>query len=135
MDKEQLVLDVDQVNKLKLALRRVGYTNADIKKMCDGDTLAKLLPVIRGSGEVVAVNHFLPEDWSVEKHRAGGQFDLDTDKLFFWLTDSQRDGFLVLRCLGWRGLGWSWSSYFRGHGFFSCYCPPEAVLCKPARNA
>lgn len=52
MDTE-LMLDVGQANEFKLAARRAGYTNADIKRICEGDVLAKLLPVVRGKSEVV----------------------------------------------------------------------------------
>lgn len=46
-------LDVGQANELKLAFRRNGWTNEDVKKMSEGDLLAKLLPVVRGRAEVV----------------------------------------------------------------------------------
>jgi hypothetical protein len=51
MDKE-LMLDVGQANELKLAFRRAGYTNAEIKKLCEGDLLAQLLPLVKGVAEV-----------------------------------------------------------------------------------
>ncbi len=50
MDTE-LMLDVGQANELKLAFRRSGYTNADIKKLCEGDILARLLSIVRGDNE------------------------------------------------------------------------------------
>lgn len=80
MDTE-LMLDVGQANEFKLAARRAGYTNTDIKRMCEGDALARILPVLRGTGEVQIVKHsidldadpFVPEGWSVEKggHKKG----------------------------------------------------------------
>ena len=50
MDTE-LMLDVGQANELKLAFRRSGYTNVDIKKLCEGNILARLLPLVRGESE------------------------------------------------------------------------------------
>ncbi|MEK9174963.1 MAG: hypothetical protein AAB795_00040 [Patescibacteria group bacterium] len=47
----ELMLDVGQANELKLAFRRAGYTNAEIKKMSEGELLADLLPLIRAYGK------------------------------------------------------------------------------------
>ena len=46
MDNE-LMLDVGQANELKLAARRAGATNADLKRLSEGDMFAQILPVIR----------------------------------------------------------------------------------------
>lgn len=99
MDTE-LMLDVCQANEFKLACRRAGYTNADIKRMCEGDTLTRLLPVLRGSGEVQIVKHlidldadpFVPEGWSVESHQKAGTFEWDPTKVRFHLDERQKDG-------------------------------------------
>ncbi len=101
---EELMLDVGQANEFKLACRRACYTNADIKKMCEGNTLAKLLPAIRGLGEVVVTRHIIDcdadpcipdgfdyRDWSVKEHRKGGQLEWDVDKVALWLSDDQKD--------------------------------------------
>ncbi|MCC6639040.1 hypothetical protein IT409_00605 [Candidatus Falkowbacteria bacterium] len=50
---EPLMLDVSQAHEFKLACRRAGLTNADIKRMCEGDALKRLISVIRGESEVV----------------------------------------------------------------------------------
>ena len=52
MDTE-LMLDVGQANEIKLAARRAGATNADLKKLSEGDVFAKILRVLRGRAEVV----------------------------------------------------------------------------------
>ncbi|MFH0912563.1 MAG: hypothetical protein V1807_02825 [Patescibacteria group bacterium] len=96
----ELMLDVGQANELKLAFRRAGYTNAEIKKLCEGDILATLLPVIKGNAEVVTSKHiidcdadpFLPTGWKVEQHNKGGQFALDTSKIHFYLSKGQKNG-------------------------------------------
>ena len=43
-----LKLDVDQAGELKAAFRRGKWTNAEIKSLCEGDTLTKVRSVIRG---------------------------------------------------------------------------------------
>lgn len=52
MDTE-LMLDVGQANEIKMAARRAGATNADLKKLSTGEMFAKILPVIRGLAQVV----------------------------------------------------------------------------------
>ncbi len=49
----EIGLDVGQANELKMGFRRANYTNEDVKKMCEGDFLAKILSVVRGRAEVV----------------------------------------------------------------------------------
>jgi hypothetical protein len=99
MDTE-LTLEVGQANEFKLALRRCGWTNADVKRLCEGDTLARLLPVVRGLAEVNQVTHvidcdadpFVPEGWKVEEHTKRGQLSWDPAKLAFYLSKHQADG-------------------------------------------
>lgn len=69
----ELMLDVGQANEIKLAARRGGYTNADLKRLSEGDVMARILPVIRGHAEIKMCEHlincdagpFIPNGWSV----------------------------------------------------------------------
>lgn len=54
----ELTLEVGQAVEIKLAARRAGATNADIKSLCKGDMFASILPVLRGRAKVV-VNSIL----------------------------------------------------------------------------
>lgn len=98
--KAELMLDVSQAHEFKLACRRAGYTNADIKRMCEGDNLVRLLPAVRGLTEVVIKKHlidldadpFVPDGWQVEKHRPGGQFEWDPAKVELYLSSEQQPG-------------------------------------------
>jgi len=104
MDTE-LMLDVGQANEFKLACRRAGYTNADIKKMCEGSVLAQVLPVVRGNGEVTVVRHlidcdadpFTRDGWRVEEHKKHGrEFDWDEGKkINLYLSQNQQDGKVI----------------------------------------
>jgi hypothetical protein len=58
-----LMLDVSQAAELKLAFRRNGWNNAQIKTLSEGDILAKVLQVITGQAEI----KLIPE--SVRKWR------------------------------------------------------------------
>ena len=97
----ELMLDVGQANELKLAARRCGYTNADLKLLSEGDTMARILPVLRGQAEVTIVNHVIDLDapplipydgWSVEEHKPGGQFKWDPTKINLYLSPNQQGG-------------------------------------------
>ncbi len=98
MDNE-LMLDVGQANEFKLACRRAGYTNGDIKRMCEGDILERILPVVRGQAEMTQVTHTIDldadplipyEGWKVEEHRKGGQFTWDPEVVKLYLFPNQR---------------------------------------------
>lgn len=103
MDTE-LGLDVGQANEIKLAARRAGATNADLKRLSEGDTFARILPVIRGLGEVVVTKHivdldadpFLPSGWEVVEHIKGGQFEFDPSKVALYLDKEQQDGAVIV---------------------------------------
>lgn len=96
----ELMLDVGQANELKLAFRRAGWTSADIKKLCEGDLAAKLLPAIKGSAQIVTVKHvidcdanpYVPDGWKVESHKKGGQLEWDQDKIQLYLSEGQKLG-------------------------------------------
>lgn len=47
-----LMLDVSQAAELKLAFRRNGWNNAQIKTLSEGDILAQVLQVITGQAEI-----------------------------------------------------------------------------------
>lgn len=99
MDNTELMLDVGQANEIKLAARRAGATNADLKKLCEGNVFAKLLPAIRGLAEVVATkhiidcdaNHTISEGWKVEEHRNGGELEWDPTEVRLHLSPNQRN--------------------------------------------
>ncbi len=52
MKDSELMLDVGQANELKLAFRRCGWTNEEIKSLCVGQTLADVLRVIRFEAKI-----------------------------------------------------------------------------------
>jgi hypothetical protein len=97
----ELMLDVGQANELKLAARRNGWDNSDLKRLSEGDLLARLLPVVRGLGEVKIVKHMIDLDkdplipWegaTVEEHRKGGQFEWNPKKVQLFLSKNQLNG-------------------------------------------
>ncbi|KKR48386.1 MAG: hypothetical protein UT86_C0006G0024 [Candidatus Magasanikbacteria bacterium GW2011_GWC2_40_17] len=102
MDSE-LMLDVGQASEFKMALRRAGWTNADVKRLCEGNALGQLLPFIRGQAEVVVKKHIIDTDadplvpggWKVEEHRKGGQFVWDPAKVSLHLSFNQQNGNVI----------------------------------------
>lgn len=94
----ELMLDVGQANELKLAFRRNGWTNADVKNLCDGDKLAKILHVLRGHSWVgfdqdlidLDADPFVPGTWKVKKHQKGGQLVWSPEKVKLYLSSHQK---------------------------------------------
>ena len=93
-------LDVGQANELKLALRRAGYSNGEVKKLCEGTILAEFRDVLLGYAEVKTIAHvvnldadpFVPAGWKVEKHEKGGSFKWHPKDVQFYLSRQQRRG-------------------------------------------
>ena len=100
---EELTLDVGQANEIKLAARRGGWTNADLKRLSEGNMMARLLPVVRGKADIAYPKHlidcdvdpFVPDGWLVEKHIKGGQLSFDPTKVKLWLSKVQTKGGVI----------------------------------------
>ena len=94
----ELMLDVGQANELKLAFRRAEWTPTDIKRLCEGNLASKLLPVVRGLGDVTITKHVIdcdanphvPDGWKVESHRKHGSLEWDLTKIQLYLSPEQQ---------------------------------------------
>lgn len=51
----ELMLDVGQANELKMAFRRSGWTNSEIKELCERETLFQVRRVISGQAKIVPI--------------------------------------------------------------------------------
>ncbi len=106
----ELMLDVGQANELKLAFRKHGWTNIDIKKLCEGNILTHILPLVREFGETKTptveaqqpqhtincdTSPFTPEGWKVEYHKQDGQFVFDPTKVKLHLSPNQQNGKVI----------------------------------------
>ena len=102
----ELMLDVGQANELKLAFRRAGYTNAEIKKMSEGDLLADLLPLIRAYGKTPTVTvpqHLIdcdvdpsiPNGLTIHSHTKGGQLTFDSSKITLYWSEKQKGSGII----------------------------------------
>jgi len=95
-----LMLDVSQAAELKLAFRRNGWNNAEIKTLSEGDILADVLKIIKGLAEIKMLEHlidcdalpFVPDGWSIDEHKKGGLFKFDPSKIFLYLSERQKKG-------------------------------------------
>ena len=100
MSANELMLDVSQAAELKLAFRRNGWNNAEIKTLSEGDILAKVLQVIKGQAEIKVIERlidcdaapFVPDGWSVEEHKKGGSLKFDSSKISLYLSKKQKKG-------------------------------------------
>lgn len=100
MSANELMLDVSQAHELKLAFRRNGWTNADIKALSEGNFLADVLKLMKGQLEIKPIEHlidcnvnpFIPKGWTVEEHKKGGSFKFDPAKISLYLSKKQKKG-------------------------------------------
>jgi len=100
MSSKDLMLDVSQAVELKLAFRRHGWTNAQIKTLSEGDILGDVLKVIKGQAEIKTIHHlincsvtpFIPPGWSIEEHQPNGLWKWDPAKISLYLSKKQRKG-------------------------------------------
>jgi len=98
MTMSDLMLDVGQAQEIKLAARRAGATNEDLKVLSEGDMFAQILLVLRGRAEVVlkSILEF------VRTVRVDAQPTVTTSKQYFeeagvrWTGENFKDQFLGL---------------------------------------
>ncbi len=97
-----LMLDVDQTGELKAAFRRGGWTNKEIKWLCEGDVLERVRKVLLGHASIQVIKHphdcdadpFVPIGWKVEEHQRGGAFKWDAlqEQVQLHLDKDQQNG-------------------------------------------
>lgn len=96
----ELMLDVSQAHELKLAFRRTGWNNAEIKKLSQGDLLSQVRLLVLGQAEIKFVKNiidldadpFTPDGWSVVEHRKGGQLEWNPENVKLHLSSNQQEG-------------------------------------------
>jgi hypothetical protein len=94
-----------QAAELDHAFERNGFDARDVKKLSEGDILAKILPVIKGSGKMavksgeVVIEHFIDcnadplifKGWEVENHQKSDQLKWDPKKILLHLDETQKN--------------------------------------------
>ena len=95
-------LDVGQANELKLAFRRNGWTNEEVKKLCEGNVLTEIRKVILGQAEVklldcdvidLDADPFVPEGFTFVEHVVkGGQWQFNAKAIELYLSKEQKKG-------------------------------------------
>jgi hypothetical protein len=105
MKKEsELILDVEQAGKIKLAAISAGASSADLEKLGKASVFKKILPFLRGEAEVVlkvkdnavASKHIINCDikpstsgnYQVMEHRQNGQWEWNSDNVFLYAIDA-----------------------------------------------
>lgn len=92
-------LDVCQAAELKLACRKHGVTNEDLKWLIEGDVLAQLRLVRQGRALIKPVSHVIdcdahptePKGWQVSEHRKMGKWEWNSTKVQLWLARGQAE--------------------------------------------
>lgn len=104
------MLDVDQAGELKAGFRRNGYTNALIKKLSEGDNLAKFRDVLLGRAEIKMIEYcidcdapvFIPSGWKALPdteqlpNRVRGMVKFDPTKVNLHFVSGQKGS----KCIG-----------------------------------
>lgn len=80
---DQFVLDVVQAAEIKYAAERNGVTNADLKTLSSGDMFARILPILRGTGQVVVAT----ATKAVEKAKVYLRCLYETETIMIGATD------------------------------------------------
>lgn len=86
-EQSNLMLDVSQAHELKMAFRRTGWTNAEIKTLSEKDFLSDVLKVIRGQSEINYKEYkipcnttpFIPDGLCIVEHRKFNFFNLNSN--------------------------------------------------------
>lgn len=100
MGKDELMLDVGQAEKLKLAFRRTGWNNREIDRLCEGNILAEVRSFLLGDAEIKPIEHvidldvnpFCPHGLTVYEHQQSGTFRWDPTKVDLYLAHFQSKG-------------------------------------------
>ena len=100
MQNDTFEMSTGQAHEFAMACGRNGLTHADVKKICEGATLADFRKVVRGHASIVVAQHvidldaepFVPDGWSVDEHRKDGQFTWDSAKTGLYLSKAQKSG-------------------------------------------
>lgn len=83
-----LMLDVGLANQIKMAARRAGATSADLNALTAGNTFERILPVLRGLGEVAVTKRLRPVGVislpALRKNRDSREFFQNRDGLYVW---------------------------------------------------
>ncbi len=98
----ELMLDVSQAAEIKMAGRRAGATNADLKKLSEGDHMARVILYLRGLAKIVPIEFLIdgdaapivPAGWKVYHHLPMGKLDwLEVrDRLELYYVPGQQNG-------------------------------------------
>ena len=89
MSSSDLMLDVSQAAELKMAFRRHGWTNAQIKTLSEGHILRDVLEVINGRSEIKKIEHWIDTEAKAKEFNSlnlAGIVSHDKSKRFDFMT-------------------------------------------------
>jgi hypothetical protein len=97
---DKLSLSVGLAHELEMAFSRNGWTNTEIKALCEGDVLAGVRNVVRGVDEIKPVDLLIdcdtippvPYGLRIDEHRKNGILAWDPSKIEFYLSSEQWKG-------------------------------------------
>lgn len=87
-------LDVGQANEMKLAFRRTGWTNEEIKRICEGNILADFHDVVIGKAEIKLVSPQI-RPWIEEDNTVSFPVTSDGTTGPDWIKRLEQKGFRI----------------------------------------
>lgn len=105
MSNSELMLDVGQANDLKLAMRKGGWANDDLKQLENQSVLTNVLKLVRGEADLqlkkgrhtsvtidLGGDPYVPRGWRAGEHQKGGLWRFNAENVDLYLADGQKDG-------------------------------------------
>ncbi|MAG11703.1 MAG: hypothetical protein CMI52_02750 [Parcubacteria group bacterium] len=81
---------------------RNGLTITELRRLAEDDVMQRVIPIIRDEPPVESApdpnriiidcdaDPFIPDSWSVEEHRKGGQLEWNCENVELWLSQEQQ---------------------------------------------
>ncbi len=103
--KTEPLIGMSEGQNLLAVLKKSRYTETDIKKLFEGNTLDRLLPVIRGNADVVVLRHVidtnpfpstLRDSAIVDEHNGHGEIEWNSEKFSLLPIDGRLTAYYKL---------------------------------------
>ena len=91
---------VGEMNQLADALEKAKFTSVEVTELRKPNKLSEIRGYLRGIHEIKVVKPVIdcdadplcPNNWKIENHQKGGQFEFDPEKITLYLSDKQKSG-------------------------------------------
>lgn len=93
-------ISIGAANQLCDALENAGFSSDDVTKLRQFGNLSAIKSLLYGKAEISYSEHlidcdvapFIPDGWTVEEHKLGGQYKFSQDNISLYLSAKQNKG-------------------------------------------